>query len=93
MDIESLAEVFASHGGAFHVPSREAVAPGRGPAHDVLWLGFLPQGEVNGVMFLLLSTEFTCGVEHLLEVASRKDAVGMVVIIFSISKYTDPFST
>jgi hypothetical protein len=36
VDVEVVAQILSSHGGALAVPAREAVAPGRGPAHDVL---------------------------------------------------------
>ena len=82
VDVEGLAEVLASHGRAFHVPARETVAPRRRPTHDVLGLSFLPKGEVDGVMLLFLTAQLARGVEHLLEVASREDAVGVLLIIF-----------
>ena len=46
MDVELLAEVLLPHHGALEVPAREAFTPRGGPAHDVLRLGFLPDGEV-----------------------------------------------
>ena len=42
VDVELLAEVFASHGCALAVPSGEAVAPGRWPTHDVFGLCAFP---------------------------------------------------
>ncbi len=49
VDVERLAQVFHRHDRALHVPARETPAPGAGPAHDVLWLGPLPEGEVRRV--------------------------------------------
>ncbi len=64
------------------MPARESVAPRRRPAHDVLGFGLLPQGEVDGVVLLLLATQLARGVEHFLEVASREDAVGVLLVVF-----------
>ena len=36
MNIEVVAKILASHGGALAVPSREAIAPWAWPSHDVL---------------------------------------------------------
>ena len=81
VDVEVGAEVLPSHGGALAVPSREAVAPGAGPAHDVLRLRALPQGEVGGIVLLLLTVQLAGGVEHVVEVAPRELAVVVVLVI------------
>ena len=48
----------------------------------MLGFGFLPKGEVDGVVLLFLTAQLARGVEHLLEVASREDAVGVLLVIF-----------
>ena len=81
VDVEVVAQVLASHGGAFAVPAREAVAPGRGPAHDVLGRGFLPQGEVGLVVLLAHTVELAALVDDVVEVAVREHAVVVVVVV------------
>ena len=80
--VELFAEVLASHSGALAVPSGEAIAPGRGPAHDVLGLCALPEGKVGGVALFALSVELAGGVEHVVEVAARKDTVVVCLVVF-----------
>ena len=82
VDVEVVAEVFASHGGALAVPAGEAVAPGRGPAHDVLRLGLFPEGEIDLVVFLAHAAEFAAGVDDVFEVAVGEAAVAVVTVIF-----------
>ena len=73
--VEGRTEVFGAHGGALGMPAGEAVAPGRGPPHDVLRRGFFPQGEVAGEAFLLLAVKFAGGGEHLLDDAAAELSV------------------
>ena len=82
VNVELLAKVFASHGCTLAVPSGESVAPGRGPAHNMLGLSTFPKGKVGGVAFLALSVKLACGVEHILEVASRKNAIVVGLVVF-----------
>ena len=42
MNVEMVSEIFSAHCGALGVPSRESVAPWRGPAHYMFGLRFLP---------------------------------------------------
>ena len=42
----------------------------------------LPQCKVGGVAFFVLSVELAGGVEHIIEVASRKDAVFVCLVVF-----------
>ena len=72
----------SSHSGALAVPAREAVAPGRWPAHDVLGLCLLPQGEVGLVALLAHPVEFAAGILHVVEVASAQSAIVVVAVIF-----------
>ena len=81
VDVEVAAEVLASHRRALAVPSRETVTPGRGPAHDVLRLRLLPQGEVYLVFLLAHAVELSAGIDDVLQVASRQDAVVVVVVV------------
>ena len=55
VDVEVVAEVFASHGRAFAVPSRESIAPRTRPTHDMLRLCFFPEREVRLVVLLIHS--------------------------------------
>ncbi len=80
--VESLAEIFRAHGGAFEMPSRETFAPRRGPMHYMLRSGLLPEGEIERVALLVLPVERTGGVAQLVDVASGKLAVAMVFVVF-----------
>ena len=62
VNIEVLTQVFASHSGTFGVPSGEAVAPWRRPAHDMFRLCLFPKGEVGRIAFFALSVEVTGGI-------------------------------
>ena len=53
VDIEGLAQVFAGHDRAFDVPPGAALAPGRVPG-GFSRLGFLPQGEIQGIFLALV---------------------------------------
>ena len=79
--VEGRAEVFGAHGGAFGVPAGEAVAPGRGPAHDVLGRSLLPQGEVTREALLVLSVEFARGGQHLVDDATAQLTVFVCVLL------------
>ena len=79
---EMLPEVFLAHSGTFAVPTGEAVAPRRRPTHDMLRLGAFPKGEVDGVMLLVLPVQRTGRIQHILDIATREDAVFMIFIIF-----------
>ncbi len=82
VDIEMLAEVFLAHRRALAMPAGETIAPGRGPAHDVLGLGLFPKGEVDGVALLVLPVERTGRVDHVLDIAPGKHAVTMLLVVF-----------
>ena len=82
VDVEMLPEVFLAHSGTFAVPTGEAVAPRRRPTHDMLRLGAFPKGEVDGVMLLVLPVQRTGRIQHILDIATREDAVFMIFIIF-----------
>ena len=50
--------------------------------HDVLGLSLFPEGEIDGVAFLLLSVEVVArGVDDVLEVAAREAAVVVYVVV------------
>ena len=80
--VEMGTQIFASHGRALAVPSRETVAPGTWPAHDMLGLCLLPQGEVGLVVLLSHAVELARCVFHVVEVASRENAVMIFLVIF-----------
>ena len=82
VDVKMLPEVFLAHSGTFAVPTGEAVAPRRRPTHDMLRLGAFPKGEVDGVMLLVLPVQRTGRIQHILDIATREDAVFMIFIIF-----------
>ena len=76
VDVEGAAKVFGAHHGALEVPSREAHAPRRGPAHEVAFVGLLPQGEVEGVLLLILAVE---GAGLVLQLVNAASAEGTVI--------------
>ena len=80
VNVEFFAEIFASHGRALAVPTRETLTPRRRPAHDVLGLRFFPQSEVHLVALLPHSVEFAAGIAHLLEVATGEHAIFIVLV-------------
>ena len=82
VNVEMLAEVLASHGSTFAVPTRETVAPRRWPAHDVLRRCLFPEGEVGLVALFAHAVEFAAGIDDVVEVASRQHAVAVVLIVF-----------
>ena len=71
------------------MPARKTVAPGRGPTHNMLGRGLLPQGKVERVVLVALAIQLT-GVEHnILQVATRKATVvvfGVVLLHIEIDR-------
>ena len=59
VDIKLLTQILTSHSRTLTVPTRESVAPRRGPAHDMLRLSLLPQGEVGLILLLSDTSQFT----------------------------------
>ena len=55
-------------------------------------LRLLPQREIDRVAFLLLPVQFARGVEHIVDVAVREDAVPMVFVIFRDIEVDRPFA-
>ena len=48
----------------------------------MLRLGAFPKGEVDGVMLLVLPVQRAGRIQHILDIATREDAVFMIFIIF-----------
>ncbi len=82
VNVEVVAQIFASHGCALAMPSGKSLAPSRRPPHDVLGLRFLPQSEVHLVAFLVNAIKGAAVVYHVLKVASAELAVLVVAVIF-----------
>ena len=82
VDVEALAEVLGTHRRALHVPAGEALAPRRGPVHDVLRSGLLPEGEIVGVALVRLPVELARVGHDVLEVAAREASVVVFGIVF-----------
>ena len=83
VDVEVLAQIFASHRRALAVPAGEAVAPRRRPAHDVLGLCRFPKGEIRLILLLAHAGKVAARILHILKVAPREDApaVDFVVLL------------
>ena len=82
MDVEVVAEILASHGCALAVPAGIALAPGTGPAHDMLRCSLLPQGEIVLVFLLPHAVELTTIVLDVGEITSGEDAVVVFLVVF-----------
>ncbi len=82
VDVEMVAKILASHGGTLAVPSGETVAPRTWPAHNVLGRCLLPKGEIHLVALLSHSVKLAAGVDDVVEIAAREDAILMVLIVF-----------
>ena len=82
MDVEMLTQILASHGRALTVPSGETVAPGRWPAHDMLFGCFLPEGEVGLVLLLAHSTQVAACVLNVLQRTSAQSAILVFLVVF-----------
>ena len=70
MYIKLITKVFASHGGAFHMPTREAVTPWRGPSHDMTVFSTFPDGEIVTISFFGLTGKFTGIADQILNPAT-----------------------
>ena len=92
VDIEMLSQVFLTHRRTFAMPSGETVAPRRRPAHDMFRLCTFPEGEVDGVMFLVLAVQRTGRVQHILDITARKDTVIMIFVVFLYVKINGAFA-
>ena len=81
VDVEMVAKVLASHSGTLAMPSWEAVAPRRRPAHDVLGLCLLPESKVHLIALLAHAVEFARVVYHVIEVSSAQLSVMKLLVI------------
>ena len=82
MDVEGFAQVLGAHHRALQVPAGEAVAPGTGPAHDMLGLGLFPQGEVVRGVFVTLSVQAAGPFQGGLQRTSGQHSVIVVPVVF-----------
>ena len=82
VDIKLLSEIFFSHSGALHVPSRETVSPRGRPAHNVLRTCLFPESEVCRRMFVLLPVQLPCIMQHLVQIPSAEGSVIVLLGIF-----------
>src|SRR5574344_743007 len=84
VNIEMTAQILTSHSGTFTMPSREALAPWRRSMHDMHRLSLFPKGEISRVMFLVLTVQCTCGIQHIIQVAARQLTVivSFIVLVY-----------
>ena len=82
MNVEVVTQIFPSHSRTLAVPTRETVAPRRGPAHDMLRLRTFPQRKINRVTFLLRTIKLTGRLQHVFDVTTGEDAITMVFVVF-----------
>ena len=74
VDVDGLAEVLHAHDRAFEVPAGETHPPGAGPLHDVVGLGLLPEGEIDGVLLVRRRLDAGPG-DHLVDIPAGELAV------------------
>ena len=82
VNVELLTEIFRSHGRALQMPAGKALAPRTWPVHNVFGRGLFPQRKIHAAAFLLLSVEFARGRELLVDIAPRKSAVVVFLVVF-----------
>ena len=82
VDIELISKVFLTHYGALKVPAGETVAPGAGPAHDMLRLCLFPECKVIRSTFVALAVKAAGAFQGCLQGAAGKDAVIVVTVVF-----------
>ena len=81
VDVELLAQVLLPHHRALEVPAREAFAPRGRPAHDVLRLGLLPDGEVVRGALVGLAVQGARPFQGRLQGPARQHAVAEIVVV------------
>ena len=81
VDVELFAQVFSTHGRAFHMPTRETFAPGSFPAHDMFGRRLFPQRKIHTAAFFALSVEFAGSFEHLFHIASREFTIPEILVV------------
>ena len=82
VDIEMFAQILFTHSRTFAVPSGETVAPRRRPTHDMLRLCAFPESEVDRITFFILSVQCAGSIQHIVDVASGKNTVIMIFVVF-----------
>ena len=81
VDVELPAEVLLPHHGALQMPAREAFAPRGRPAHDVLRLGLLPDGEVVRGALVGLAVQGARPFQGRLQGPARQHAVAEILVV------------
>src|SRR4030042_6408434 len=74
MYIYGLAQILHSHHRTFQMPARKTHTPRAGPLHDMIRLGFLPKGKIDGISFVLRDLHANTG-QHFLGISAGKLAV------------------
>ena len=69
VDVKLATQILAPHGGTLAVPSREALAPRTGPAHDMFGLCLFPQGKIHLIALLCHAVKCTTVVDHIVQIA------------------------
>ena len=82
VDVELLAQVLLPHHRALQVPAREPFAPRGRPAHDMLRLRLLPEGEIIGGPLVGLSVEGPGAFHRGLQRPSGEDAIPVIPVVF-----------
>ena len=82
VDIELLAKVFLPHHRTLEVPAGKAFAPWGRPVHNMLRLSLFPEGKVKRSALVALSVKAAGAFQGIIEIASGKDPVVMVLVVF-----------
>ena len=81
VDVKLFSQVLLPHHAALQVPAGEAVSPGAGPAHDVLRLGLLPKGEVEGGVLVSLAVQAAGAFQGVVQVSAAQNTVMVVLVV------------
>src|SRR5690606_6070772 len=82
MDIELISQIFAAHRRTFNMPTRETHTPWSRPTHNMLRLRFYPKGKIQTATLLILSAEFACIIEQILQIAVSQYGIIVFLHIF-----------
>src|SRR5690606_17723583 len=82
MNVELLAKIFGAHDRALDMPSRDTIAPGRWPPHNVRWRGLFPEGKVDLIPLFVLAFQFPSTLHEFFDIAAGENSVVMFAVVF-----------
>ena len=75
-------KILASHSCTLAMPTRETVAPWTWPTHNMLRRSLLPKSKIGLIAFLAYSIKSTRRILNVVEIASRQNAIMILLVIF-----------